>query len=142
MEKKTLCAPGPTPAQPRPAPRRPQRRQETLYNTNERIRAREVRLVGDNVSPASTPFRKPSARAEELELDLIRDLAHCRSRRSARYLTTRSFLYQQKKRQKERRPKATKVVVKEYASARRPSDHDYNFKLKHAIGFASGKAPR
>jgi translation initiation factor IF-3 len=45
------------------------------------------------------------------------------------------FLYQQKKREKEMKLKATKVVVKEIRFGPQTDDHDYNFKLKHAQEF-------
>ncbi|MDE7421508.1 MAG: translation initiation factor IF-3, partial [Muribaculaceae bacterium] len=38
---------------------------------NERIRAREVRLVGDNVEPGIYPIEKARRLADELELDLV-----------------------------------------------------------------------
>jgi translation initiation factor IF-3 len=45
------------------------------------------------------------------------------------------FLYQQKRKEKELKSKATKVVVKEIRFGPQTDDHDYNFKLKHAIEF-------
>lgn len=45
------------------------------------------------------------------------------------------FLYQQKKKEKEIKAKAAKVVVKEIRFGPQTDEHDYNFKLKHAIGF-------
>ena len=45
------------------------------------------------------------------------------------------FLYQQKKKQKEIKAKTTKVVVKEIRFGPNTDDHDYNFKLKHAMKF-------
>jgi translation initiation factor IF-3 len=45
------------------------------------------------------------------------------------------FLYQQKKKQKELKAKATKIVVKELRFGPNTDDHDYNFKLKHAHKF-------
>ena len=45
------------------------------------------------------------------------------------------FLYQLKKKQKEIKAKSVKVVVKEIRFGPQTDDHDYNFKLKHAIGF-------
>ena len=50
-------------------------------------------------------------------------------------LDYQKFLYQQKKRQKEQKAKSTKIVVKEIRFGPQTDDHDYNFKLKHAIGF-------
>lgn len=45
------------------------------------------------------------------------------------------FLYQQKKKQKEIKAKTSKVVVKEIRFGPHTDEHDYNFKLKHAIKF-------
>ena len=45
------------------------------------------------------------------------------------------FLYQLKKKQKEIKAKSVKVVVKEIRFGPQTDDHDFNFKLKHAIEF-------
>jgi len=45
------------------------------------------------------------------------------------------FLYQQKKKQKEIKSKAVKVVLKEIRFGPQTDEHDYNFKLKHAQKF-------
>ncbi len=45
------------------------------------------------------------------------------------------YLYQQKKKQKELKAKAVKVVVKEIRFGPNTDEHDYNFKLKHAEKF-------
>lgn len=45
------------------------------------------------------------------------------------------FLYQLKKRAKEQKAKQVKVNVKEIRFGPQTDEHDYNFKLKHAIGF-------
>lgn len=47
----------------------------------------------------------------------------------------RKFLYQLKKKQKEMKSKTSKVTVKEIRFGPNTDDHDYNFKLKHAINF-------
>ncbi|MDE6078448.1 MAG: translation initiation factor IF-3 [Duncaniella sp.] len=104
------------------------------YATNERIRAREVRLVGDNVEPGIYSIQDALKKAEELELDLI-EISPTAEPPVCKILDYQKFLYQQKKRQKEQKAKATKVVVKEIRFGPQTDDHDYNFKLKHAIGF-------
>ena len=101
---------------------------------NERIRAREVRLVGDNVEPGIYPIEKARRIAEDLELDLVEITAQA-DPPVCRIIDYQKFLYQQKKRQKEQKQKAAKVVVKEIRFGPQTDDHDYNFKLKHAIGF-------
>ena len=50
-------------------------------------------------------------------------------------LDYQKYLYQQKKKAKEIKAKSTKIVVKEIRFGPQTDDHDYNFKLKHAIGF-------
>ena len=101
---------------------------------NDRIRAREVRLVGDNVEPGIYPIEKARRLADELELDLVEITAQA-DPPVCRIIDYQKFLYQQKKRQKEQKAKAAKVVVKEIRFGPQTDDHDYNFKLKHAIGF-------
>ncbi len=45
------------------------------------------------------------------------------------------FKYEQKKKQKEIKAKAQKTVVKEIRFGPNTDDHDFNFKLNHAIKF-------
>ncbi len=45
------------------------------------------------------------------------------------------FLYEQKKKQKEMKSKASKVIVKEIRFGPNTDEHDYNFKKNHAIKF-------
>ena len=50
------------------------------------------------------------------------------------------FLYQQKKKQKELKAKTQKVVLKEIRFGPQTDEHDYQFKLKHAINFLEDSA--
>ncbi len=101
---------------------------------NEQIRAREVRLVGDNVETGIYPIQQALRMAEEQELDLV-EISPNAEPPVCKILDYQKYLYQQKKKQKEIKAKATKVVVKEIRFGPQTDDHDYNFKLKHAIGF-------
>jgi translation initiation factor IF-3 len=47
----------------------------------------------------------------------------------------KKFLYEQKKRDKELKAKATKVVIKEIRFGPQTDDHDYEFKKKHGEKF-------
>ena len=137
MEKKPrFSGPRPKPAGPRPKPGQRGQRQQSkdLYATNEQIRAREVRLVGDNVEQGVYPLQKALRIARDQELDLV-EISPTADPPVCRVLDYQKFLYQQKKKQKEQKAKATKVVVKEIRFGPQTDDHDYNFKLKHAIGF-------
>ena len=132
MEKKPFT---PRPPRPNNGPRRPlNNRKEEPYAINEHIRAREVRLVGDNVENGVYPIQQALKMADEMELDLI-EISPTAQPPVCKILDYSKFLYQQKKRQKEQKAKATKVVVKEIRFGPQTDDHDYNFKLKHAIGF-------
>ena len=104
------------------------------YAINERIRAREVRLVGDNVETGIYTIQQAMSMAEEQELDLV-EISPTAQPPVCKILDYQKFLYQQKKRQKEAKAKATKVVIKEIRFGPQTDDHDYNFKLKHALGF-------
>ncbi|MDE6453542.1 MAG: translation initiation factor IF-3 [Muribaculaceae bacterium] len=139
MEKKPY-RPAPRPAAPkRPAngprgPRRPPERNAYPNNINEFIRAREVRLVGDNVTPGIYSIQEAQKIADELELDLV-EISSQVEPPVCKVLDYQKYLYQQKKKAKEIKAKATKVVVKEIRFGPQTDDHDYNFKLKHAVGF-------
>ena len=101
---------------------------------NEQIRAREVRLVGDNVEPGIYSIHDALHKAEELEMDLV-EISPQAEPPVCKILDYQKYLYQQKKKQKEIKAKATKVVIKEIRFGPQIDDHDYNFKLKHAMGF-------
>ena len=47
----------------------------------------------------------------------------------------KKFLYEQKKKAKEIKANAAKIVVKEIRFGPNTDEHDFNFKLKHAINF-------
>lgn len=135
MEKKPF-KPGPRPPRPQ-GPRPPMRRGEKPANPNlinEQIRAREVRLVGDNVTPGIYSIHDARKIAEDLELDLV-EISSQADPPVCKVLDYQKYLYQQKKKLKEIKAKATKVVIKEIRFGPQTDDHDYNFKLKHAIGF-------
>ena len=116
---------------------RPQKKDDGLkdaYRINDRIFAKEVRLVGDNVEQGIYSIRDARAIAEEQELDLV-EISPNAAPPVCRIIDFQKFIYQQKKRQKEQKAKSTKVVVKEIRFGPQTDDHDYNFKLKHAMEF-------
>lgn len=105
------------------------------HRINERITTPKVRLVGDNIdNPGIYPIREAIRLADELELDLV-EISAKSDPPVCKIIDYQKFLYQQKKKQKELKAKASKVVVKELRFGPNTDDHDYNFKLKHAIRF-------
>jgi translation initiation factor IF-3 len=104
------------------------------YRVNEKIRAKEVRLVGDNVEQGVYPIIEAQKIARNQSLDLI-EISPNAAPPVCRILDYQKFIYQQKKRQKEQKAKSVKIVVKEIRFGPQTDDHDYNFKLKHAKSF-------
>ena len=115
---------------------KPQKSITPELKINREIRAKTVRLVGDNVENQNqvVPVAQALKMAEELELDLV-EISPTAEPPVCRILNYQKFLYQQKKKQKEIKAKTVKMVVKEIRFGPNTDDHDYNFKLKHAINF-------
>ena len=104
------------------------------HRINEQIRAKEVRIVGDDIESAVYPIAQALKMAEEHDADLVEISVPP----VCRIIDYSKFLYQLKKRAKEQKAKQVKVNVKEIRFGPQTDDHDYNFKLKHAIGFLQG----
>ncbi len=104
------------------------------YRVNEQIRANEVRIVGDDIESMVLPTSKALRMAEEKGVDLV-EISPTANPPVCRLIEYSKFIYQQKKRQKEQKAKQVKIDVKEIRFGPQTDDHDYNFKLKHAISF-------
>lgn len=72
--------------------------------------------------------------AEEQELDLV-EISPKAIPPVCKIIDYKKFLYEQKKRDKVLKSKATKVIVKEIRFGPNTDEHDYEFKKKHAIKF-------
>lgn len=103
------------------------------YRVNEQIRVREVRIVSDGNSTVM-PTRHALDMAREQGVDLV-EISPNAQPPVCRLIDYSKFLYQQKKHAKEMKAKQVKVEVKEIRFGPQTDEHDYNFKLKHAIGF-------
>jgi len=115
---------------------KPQKTLTPELKINREIRAKTVRLVGENIENQNlvVPTAQALRMAEEMELDLV-EISPTAEPPVCRILEYQKYLYQQKKKQKEIKAKTVKVVVKEIRFGPNTDDHDYNFKLKHAINF-------
>ncbi len=72
--------------------------------------------------------------ANSLDLDLV-EISPTANPPVCKIMDYQKFLYEQKKKQKEMKSKATKIVVKEIRLGPNTDDHDFNFKVNHAINF-------
>ena len=94
-----------------------------------------MRLVGDNVPEQGIISTSEALKkAEELGLDLVEITAKV-DPPVCKIIDYQKYLYQQKKRAKEMKANSTKVVIKEIRFGPNTDEHDFQFKLKHAIGF-------
>ncbi|MCH3882785.1 translation initiation factor IF-3 [Tenacibaculum sp. K20-16] len=94
----------------------------------------EVRLVGENIEIGVYPISKARELAREQELDLV-EISPKAVPPVCKVIDYKKFMYEQKKREKVLKSKATKVTVKEIRFGPQTDEHDYEFKKKHAIKF-------
>ncbi|MBQ6681078.1 MAG: translation initiation factor IF-3 [Prevotella sp.] len=108
-------------------------RMKNQYRVNEQIRVKEVRVVSDDGATVM-PTRQALELARQEGVDLV-EISPNAQPPVCRIIDYSKFLYQQKKRQKELKQKQVKQEVKEIRFGPQTDEHDYQFKLKHAIEF-------
>jgi len=114
-------------------------RQREPYRVNEFITSREVRLVGENIEQGVYNINDALGMANEQGLDLV-EISPNADPPVCKIIDYSKFKYEQKKKQKEIKAKAQKTVLKEIRFGPNTDDHDFNFKLKHAIKFLNDGA--
>ncbi len=80
------------------------------------------------------PIQKAQALASEMELDLV-EISPNAEPPVCKIIDYKKFVYEQKKREKIMKSKASKVIIKEIRFGPNTDDHDYEFKKKHAEKF-------
>jgi len=110
------------------------RNRQPAHKINNRITARVVRVVGDDIETQVLGIQDALKLADKMELDLV-EISPNADPPVCKIIDYQKFLYQQKKKHKEIKAKASKIVVKEIRFGPNTDDHDYNFKLKHAMKF-------
>ncbi|MFM1874686.1 MAG: hypothetical protein RL266_423 [Bacteroidota bacterium] len=93
-----------------------------------------MRLVGEGIEVGVYPIRRALELAEEQGFDLV-EISPNAEPPVCKILDYKKFLFEQKKKQKELKAKATKIVVKEIRFGPNTDEHDFEFKLKHAKEF-------
>src|SRR6186997_2651710 len=107
---------------------------EEPYKVNEKIRAAKVRVVGENIQSAVYNLKEAIELAKAEGLDLV-EISPNADPPVCKIVDYSKFKYEQKKKQKEIKSKALKVVLKEIRFGPNTDEHDFNFKLKHAQNF-------
>ena len=92
-------------------------------------------VVGDNIEDKRVyPLREALQMADQMDLDLV-EISPNADPPVCKIIDYSKFLYKQKKKQKEMKQKAVKVVVKEIRFGPHTDDHDFEFKMRHAEKF-------
>jgi len=111
------------------------RRVETVqHKINDKITAREIRLVREGQEPEVLSIGDAIRLADDEGLDLV-EISPKAVPPVCKILDYKKFLYNQKRKQKELKAKQSKVVLKEIRFGPNTDDHDFNFKLNHARKF-------
>lgn len=93
-----------------------------------------VRVVGEGVDNEIHSIKDALRIADEMGLDLV-EISPNANPPVCKLMDYKKFLFDQKKKQKEIKAKATKVVIKEIRLGPQTDDHDFEFKLNHAKRF-------
>ncbi|WP_316831780.1 translation initiation factor IF-3 [Pedobacter aquatilis] len=114
--------------------RLPFRKKEAEHKINQFITSPEVRVTGENVEMNIYPLAQALGLAEELGLDLV-EISPKASPPVCKIIDYSKFLFQQKKKQKEIKSKAKQTIIKDIRFGPNTDEHDFQFKLKHALSF-------
>lgn len=109
-------------------------KKEPEHLINERIDAPMVRVVGEGMEPTIMNTKEALRRAYDEGLDLVM-ISPTANPPVCKIIEYQKFLYEQKKREKERKANSTKIVIKEIRLSPQTDDHDFEFKLNHAKRF-------
>ncbi len=90
--------------------------------------------MGENVEVGVYTLSKALEIAKEQEVDLV-EISPNATPPVCKAMDYKKFVYEQKKREKSLKSKATKVIIKEIRFGPNTDDHDYQFKKKHAEKF-------
>lgn len=91
-------------------------------------------MVGENVNVDVYPIQNAIKIAKDLGLDLV-EISPNADPPVCKVVDYSKFKYEQKKKQKEIKARTQKVVLKEIRFGPNTDDHDFDFKVKHAINF-------
>ena len=93
-----------------------------------------VRVVGEGMEPTIMNTKEALRRAYDEGLDLVM-ISPQANPPVCKIIEYQKFLYEQKKREKERKANSQKIVIKEIRLSPQTDDPDFEFKLNQAIRF-------
>ncbi|MFN3505205.1 MAG: translation initiation factor IF-3 [Caldimicrobium sp.] len=109
------------------------------YRVNEKIRAKEVRLIGpDGKQIGVVPISEALRIAENYGLDLI-EIAPTANPPVCKIMDFGQFLYQEAKKAKEAKKKQAVIETKEIKLSPKTDKHDLEVKIRHILRFLEEK---
>ena len=93
-----------------------------------------MRVVGENIEVGNYSIAEAIKMAQDESLDLV-EISPKADPPVCKIVDYSKFKYEQKKKQKEIKAKSQKTVIKEIRFGPNTDEHDFNFKVKHAIKF-------
>ena len=91
-------------------------------------------MVGDGVEPRVVSIEEALRIAADLGVDLV-EISPNATPPVCKVIDYKKFLYEHKKKEKEKRANTQKVVVKEIRFTPHTDEHDFTFKKNHALKF-------
>ncbi|MNJ87425.1 Translation initiation factor IF-3 [compost metagenome] len=114
--------------------RLPFKKKEPEHKINHFITAPEVRVTGEDIESAIYPLAQALQMAADQGLDLV-EISPKAVPPVCRVIDYNKFLFEKKKKEKEIKAKAKQTIIKDIRFGPNTDDHDFHFKLKHAISF-------
>lgn len=90
--------------------------------------------MAEGMEPKIVPIKEALDLANQYELDLV-EISPQANPPVCKVMDYQKFLYEQKKKQKEIKAKSAKIVVKEIRLGPQTDEHDFEFKVNHAVKF-------
>ncbi|MBI3503128.1 MAG: translation initiation factor IF-3 [Bacteroidetes bacterium] len=105
-----------------------------MHKINEKIRHAQVRVVGEGIEPRVVSIEEALKIAADAGVDLV-EIAPNATPPVCKVIDYKKFLYELKRKEKEKKAGTQKVIVKEIRFTPHTDEHDFTFKKNHALKF-------
>lgn len=110
-------------------------KKESTERINRQIRnVNEVRIVGEGIESRIVSIQEALRISEDMGLDLV-EINPDSKPPICKVVDYGKFLYERKQKEKIQKQNSKKIKIKELRFTYNTGDHDFNFKLNHAINF-------
>jgi len=107
---------------------------EKKERINEEIRSKEVRLVGGEFNNVILSIEEALSKASNMRMDLV-EISATSYPPICKIMDYTKLIYERKQKEKLQKQNNKKTKVKEIRMTYNTGDHDFEFKLRHAINF-------